>query len=502
MAQKLLNGVHISGATRLDFMPTHESEGIITLGRYDSNTSRYHNIKSYVSSTEASNYLKFSLHNGTTNTVVDVLTLNGNKNATFAGDITTSGNIILAGASNEIIKSDGSIRLNIDSNNDQTDRVFIVSTGTNSELFKVEENGNGTFAGSGTFETTLNVSATDGGGSPAMTAIMNMHGYEGRGVGIKMKDSVNSASGPTNREWFVGTGYGSSGFNIGYASDGSQSSYAAQNKLAITTSGNATFAGTLQVDGSNVGIGGAAANASHGSVVTKLDMKGGADSIIILRGAAGGSGADAYVASEYGLYSYNGEFMLTRTNQSSWWTSPDLKLSGGNATFAGNVTCGQIDATSFTDVITNTIMTASGDLDIKTVLTARDIRFRSGSNDVQLRVKGDATGILINDHAGLRGVSATSATATTIVAEVKHALFSAAFFDFVIKNGTNVRAGTVYACHNGASTPLVEFAETSTVDLGDTSDVTLSVVISGNNMNLQAVTTSSTWAIKSLVRTI
>ena len=51
MAQKLLNGVHISGATRLDFMPTHESEGIITLGRYDSNTTRYHNIKSYVSST-------------------------------------------------------------------------------------------------------------------------------------------------------------------------------------------------------------------------------------------------------------------------------------------------------------------------------------------------------------------------------------------------------------------------------------------------------------------
>ena len=78
MAQKFLNGVHISGATQLDFMPTHESEGIITLGRYDSNTSRYHNIKSFVSSTEASNYLKFSLHNGSANTVADVLHLKGN----------------------------------------------------------------------------------------------------------------------------------------------------------------------------------------------------------------------------------------------------------------------------------------------------------------------------------------------------------------------------------------------------------------------------------------
>jgi len=93
-----------------------------------------------------------------------------------------------------------------------------------------------------------------------------------------------------------------------------------------------------------------------------------------------------------------------------------LKVIG--PTFADNVTCGQIDATSFTDVITNTIMTASGDLDIKTVLSARDIRFRSGSNAVQLRVKGDDTGILINDHAGLRGVATTSATAATVVAEV------------------------------------------------------------------------------------
>ena len=46
MAQKILNGVHISGTTQIDFMPTHESEGIIKLGRYDANTSRSHNIKS------------------------------------------------------------------------------------------------------------------------------------------------------------------------------------------------------------------------------------------------------------------------------------------------------------------------------------------------------------------------------------------------------------------------------------------------------------------------
>ena len=173
--------------------------------------------------------------------------------------------------------------------------------------------------------------------------------------------------------------------------------------------------------------------------------------------------------------------------------------ASGNATFSGSVTCGNLHASSFTDVITNSILTASADLDIKTVLTGRDIRFRSGSNAVQLRVKGDATGILINDHANLRGVATTSATATTIVATVAHALFSGIFFDFVIKNGTNVRAGTLTVCHDGTT---VEYAETSTVDLGDTSDVTLSSNISGTLIRLIATSTSSTWTIKSLIRAI
>jgi hypothetical protein len=94
------------------------------------------------------------------------------------------------------------------------------------------------------------INTPDGGGAPAITALLRIHGYEGRGAGIKIRDSANSASGASNREWFIGSGYAQSGFNIGYASDGSQSSYSAQNKLSIDTSGNATFAGT--VDGVDI----------------------------------------------------------------------------------------------------------------------------------------------------------------------------------------------------------------------------------------------------------
>ena len=93
-------------------------------------------------------------------------------------------------------------------------------------------------------------------------------------------------------------------------------------------------------------------------------------------------------------------------------------------------------------------------------------------------------------------------TGAEVVAQVAHATYTAAFFDFVVKKGTNVRSGTVYACHNGDTTPLVEFTETSTNDLGDTSDVTLSVDISGANMRLLATVTSDDWSVKSLIRAI
>ena len=64
-----------------------QSEGSIKIGRYDANTSRFNLIKNFVSSTAASNYMKFSIHNGTENATVDVLSLSGNGNSTFAGSL-------------------------------------------------------------------------------------------------------------------------------------------------------------------------------------------------------------------------------------------------------------------------------------------------------------------------------------------------------------------------------------------------------------------------------
>ena len=73
----------------------------------------------------------------------------------------------------------------------------------------------------------------------------------------------------------------------------------------------------------------------------------------------------------------------------------------------------------------------------------------------------------------------------------------AGFFDYVVKNGTNVRAGTITAATDGTN---VEYNEISTVDLGDTSDVKLKVVLSSGDLILQATAISDNWNVSSFVK--
>ena len=90
---RLTSGARIN----MDVMAGHESEGIIRIGRYDANTTRYNEIKSYVSSTAASNYLKLSVHGGVESAVVDVMTLLGNGNVGI-GTTSPDGKLDISGA--------------------------------------------------------------------------------------------------------------------------------------------------------------------------------------------------------------------------------------------------------------------------------------------------------------------------------------------------------------------------------------------------------------------
>jgi hypothetical protein len=143
----------------------------------------------------------------------------------------------------------------------------------------------------------------------------------------------------------------------------------------------------------------------------------------------------------------------------------------------------------------------------KILMDSAGLEFKTGTldaeGDVDFKITADGD-LQLSKGAKISNQENTDidSAAAEVVAQVAHATYTAAFFDFVVKKGTNVRSGTVYACHNGDTTPLVEFTETSTNDLGDTSDVTLSVDISGTNMRLVATVTSDDWSVKSLIRAI
>ncbi len=227
---------------------------------------------------------------------------------------------------------------------------------------------------------------------------------------------------------------------------------------------------------------------------------------------------------QYGAH-YNGNdfYMRTRTDSSTWNNWRKLYHDNNIPTWNQNTTGNAATASSATIASKVTINSGfSGTYPMLVEVESSGIIYNntnvtyngSSSTLTSPNFSGNLTGNVTGNVTGSAGSVAwgnitsrpyilnsivTSATTTTTVANVLHATYTAAFFDFVIKNGTNVRAGIVYACHDGTN---VEYAETSTVDLGDTSDVTLSVEISGTNMRLRATTTSSTWTIKSLIRAI
>jgi len=79
------------------------------------------------------------------------------------------------------------------------------------------------------------------------------------------------------------------------------------------------------------------------------------------------------------------------------------------------------------------------------------------------------------------------------------ASYDTAFFEYSIKSGSNARAGTIMAIQAGSS---VNFTETTTTDIGNTTAVSFTVLVSGSNLALTGSSTAGSWTIKSIVRGI
>lgn len=162
---------------------------------------------------------------------------------------------------------------------------------------------------------------------------------------------------------------------------------------------------------------------------------------------------------------------------------------------SGNVGIGTTSPSQKLDVDGNAVISGSLELYNGTLLV-------SGSNDStligadgEIEFGFEAQPVRLNRNKYVLVNSGTG-----VVATVDSNTFLSAHFDYVIVKGTNLRAGTVMACHDGFSN--VVFTETATSDLGSTAGVTLDVIESGGNLDLQMTVPSTGWLIKTFVRAI
>jgi len=109
------------------------------------------------------------------------------------------------------------------------------------------------------------------------------------------------------------------------------------------------------------------------------------------------------------------------------------------------------------------------------------------------------TGSLTIDGGKLDSSVISNVTAATTIYSIPVASYDGAFFDYVVKSGSNLRAGTIMAAWSGSS---VTYTETTTTDLGSTTALVMSMDVSGSNARLRATPASGTWTVKSIIRTI
>jgi len=93
----------------------------------------------------------------------------------------------------------------------------------------------------------------------------------------------------------------------------------------------------------------------------------------------------------------------------------------------------------------------------------------------------------------------TANTGTTDIYSIATASYSGAYHDYTISGGTNSRAGIITAVWLG---PTIQYNETSTLDIGTTSNFTFSVVSSGTASILRTSASSNGWVVKTIIRSI
>jgi hypothetical protein len=143
-----------------------------------------------------------------------------------------------------------------------------------------------------------------------------------------------------------------------------------------------------------------------------------------------------------------------------------LAVSAGNPTWKEGMISGSLQVSNFGFAITGSN-------------SFKDNQIITGSVTIR-NAKMDATCVTLTSNATIFNLGS----------------YDGAIFDYVVKNGGNMRAGTITGVWNGATS---NYNETSTVDMGTTSNINFNVTGTGL---LNAVITGGTWQVEVFYRAL
>ena len=143
-----------------------------------------------------------------------------------------------------------------------------------------------------------------------------------------------------------------------------------------------------------------------------------------------------------------------------------------------------------------TLFSIDDDLD-GTIFTAND---RSGLPALEVSASGEVyIGKSPQSLYTTAVISSTTAATTQSIFGLSTSSYGGAFFDYTVQSGSDARAGSIMSVWNGSN---ISFTETTTTDIGDTTDFNVIVHISQSQAQIASHATRAGYNIKTIIRSI